>query len=131
MNIWVVENIDSLIQELEKISQSNILVIVEGYKDKKALAKFGITNVLTLKQALYKVVEFVAENFKKCIILTDLDKEGRKLYSVLSKELRKRKIKVDDKFREFLFKETQLRQIEGIWRYVKRKRKNVMIQQNI
>ncbi len=115
------DEINQLIQLLEEISESNILVIVEGYKDNNALAKFGITNVVTLKQALYKVIEFISEHYKKCIVLTDLDKEGKQLYSRLSKKLRQRGIKVDDKLRNFLFKETKLRQIEGIWRYVKRR----------
>ena len=113
--------INQLIQFLEERSESNSLVIVEGYKDKKALAKFGITNVITLKQPLYKVIEFVSDNYKKCIVLTDLDKEGKQLYSRISKKLRQRGIKVDDKLREFLFKETKFRQIEGIWRYVGRR----------
>ena len=117
------DEITQLIQLLEEIAESGVLVIVEGYKDKRALAKFGITNVITLKQALYKIVEFVSENFKKCIVLTDLDKEGKKLYGRISKELRKRRVRVDDTLRNFLFKETQLRQIEGIWRYINRREK--------
>ncbi len=115
------DEITQLTGFLEEIAESNILVIVEGNKDKNALAKFGITNVITLKQALYKVIEFVSEHYKKCIVLTDLDKEGKQLYSRLSKKLRQRRVKVDDSFRNFLFKETQLRQIEGIWRYVQRR----------
>ena len=117
------DEINRLIQFLEEIAESNILVIVEGYKDKRALEKFGIINIITLKQPLYKVIEFVSEHYKKCIVLTDLDKEGKELYSRISKKLRQRKVKVDDKFREFLFKETKLRQIEGLWRYVGRREK--------
>jgi len=115
------DEINRLTEFLEKIAESKVLVIVEGYKDKRALEKFGVRNIITLKQPLYKVIEFVSENFKRCIVLTDLDKEGKQLYARISKKLRQRRVKIDDKFREFLFKETKLRQIEGIWRYVKRK----------
>ena len=117
------DEINRLIEYLDKISESNVLVIVEGYKDKRALEKFGVRNIITLKQPLYKVIEFVSEHYKRCIVLTDLDKEAKELYGRISKKLRQRQVKVDDKFREFLFKETKLRQIEGIWRYVQRKTK--------
>ena len=115
------DEINQLLGLLEEIAESNVLVVVEGYKDKRALEKFGIKNIMTLKQPLYKIIEFISENYKKCIVLTDLDKEGKRLYGRISKELRKRKVKVDDKFRNFLFKETKLRQIEGMWRYIQRR----------
>ena len=50
---------------------------------------------------------------EETIILTDLDKHGKKLYSIIKKNLQKRKIKIDMKFREFLFKE-RISHIEGI-----------------
>lgn len=105
---------------LESIEQSrDKLVIVEGVKDKHALEKLGFTNIFYInRQPLFKVVEFL-QGKKEIIILTDLDSEGRKLYSRLKDELNNRGVKVDDRLRELLFK-TELRQIEGMARYIER-----------
>ena len=88
------------------------IVIVEGIKDKKALESLGFTDISYInRQPLFKVVEILQK--KEVIILTDLDREGRKLYSRLKDELNNRGVRVDDELRELLFK-TELRQIEGL-----------------
>src|SRR4030042_3268501 len=106
------------LEELEdwvsKLRDSEKLIIVEGKKDKIALEKLGIRNIRTLKNPLYKEVEEIAALCKEVVILTDLDKEGKQLYGKIKKDLAKNGVKVDNRFREFLFKNTKLRQIEGI-----------------
>jgi 5S rRNA maturation endonuclease (ribonuclease M5) len=110
---------EELVEWLEKIKQSKVLVIVEGKRDKAALAEFGIKRVKTLaKRAIYKVVEEVAKSDKKAIILTDLDKEGKKLFGLLNHGLCQNGVYVGKGFREFLFKNTKIRQIEGLKTYV-------------
>ena len=85
----------------------------------RALEHFGIRKIMILnKKPLYKVVEDAAEKTKKAAILTDLDAEGKKLFGKLNSGLIHHGVKVDKKFREFLFKDTKLRQIEGLRRYV-------------
>ena len=104
---------------IEKIINSNILVIVEGKKDKAALQKLGINNIMELsKKPLFQIVEDVAHSNDECIILTDLDKKGKEIYGKLNSNLQKNGVKVNNKFREFLFKHTKLRQIEGINTYM-------------
>jgi len=99
---------------LEKLSQTNKLVIVEGIKDKKALLALGVKNICCLNdKPLYKIVESISANNKKVVILTDLDKEGKHLYGKLKTQLQFHGVEVDNYFREFLFR-TKLRQIEGI-----------------
>ena len=113
------DELNELLNHLENIKEKNILVIVEGKNDKKALVEFGIKRVKPLaKRALYKVVEEVAEKDKKCIILTDLDKEGKRLFKILNHDLNQHGVRINKKFREFLFKNTKLRQIEGLATYV-------------
>lgn len=99
---------------IDDIVKENVLVIVEGIKDKKALNVLGIVNVKVLNKPLYKIVEEIVGNTKKCVVLTDLDVEGKKLYAKISKDLRKFGVKVEDRLRNYLFKETTLRQIEGL-----------------
>lgn len=104
---------------IEKIKDSNILIIVEGKKDKIALEKLGISNVIELnKKPLFQIVEEIADFNDECIILTDLDKKGKEIYGKLNSNLQKNGVKVDNKFREFLFRHTKLRQIEGLTAYL-------------
>ena len=50
---------------------------------------------------------------KEIILLTDLDYEGKKLYSSLSKQFEKEKVKINNKFRKFLF-ENKITNIESL-----------------
>ncbi|HIJ19236.1 TPA: toprim domain-containing protein [Candidatus Woesearchaeota archaeon] len=112
---------DELRQHLHNMGESHILIIVEGFKDKKALANVGIANVFALdRMPLYKVVETVAKKATDCMILTDLDAEGKKLYARLNHDLQRHGVRVDNSFREFLFRHTSLRQIEGLDSYFKK-----------
>ena len=105
---------------LEKISGNKVAVIVEGKKDKAALEKIGIQNkifVLNTKP-LFVVAEEIAKSYGEAVILTDLDTEGKKLYGKLNTLLQGLGVKVDNGLRNFLFKNTKLRQIEGIGKLV-------------
>ena len=109
---------------LKKLKKSNKIIIVEGKKDKEALEKLGIKNIIELsKKPLFHVIEDIADNGKECIILTDLDKKGKELYGKINSGLQKFGVKIDNSFREFLYKNTQLRQIEGITTYMKKNSK--------
>ncbi len=109
------ETIDNFLRILR---ESNKTIIVEGKKDKEALNKIGVKKVVTLsKKPVYKVVEDTAKNNKEVIILTDLDKEGKKLFGKLNSGLQSLGVRVDKRPREFLFKKTKLRQIEGITKH--------------
>lgn len=106
---------------LEKLRDSRKLIIVEGKKDKITLEKLGIKNVVAIsRKPLYAFIESI--NAKEVIILTDLDRTGKKIYSILKHKLQARGVKVDDYFREYLFKSSKITQIEGLFRYLKKKR---------
>lgn len=103
---------------LEKFMASDKLIIVEGSKDKSALESLGITHIFTLNgKPIFQVIEEVADLAKECIILTDFDNEGKKLYGKLNSGLQRLGVKVDHNFREFLIKKTKLSHIEGILAY--------------
>ena len=100
---------------LERIQDKAI--IVEGKKDKIALENLGCKKIITLngnKAGLHNIVEKLPENCKEAVILTDLDKKGKQLYHRIKKILTINKIKIDDRFRIYLFRETKIRQIEGL-----------------
>lgn len=106
---------------LENLRTSKKLIIVEGKKDKAALEKLGITNVVAiLRKPLYSFIESI--DAEEVIILTDLDKEGRKLYHTLKQGLQAQGVKVDNYFREYLFKSSKITQIEGLYHYLKKEK---------
>ena len=98
----------------EKIQQTDKVIIVEGKKDKKALVSLGVKNIVTINGPLYKLVEDVAEMTDEVVILTDFDREGRKLYGFLRNNLQRNGVKIDRYFREFLMMNTKLTCIESI-----------------
>lgn len=103
---------------INKIKNSKILVIVEGKKDRKALESLGIKNIVELsKKPLFEIIENISISNKDCIILTDLDKKGKELYGKLNSGLQKHGVRVDDKFRKFIFGHTKIRQIESLSRF--------------
>jgi len=100
---------------INSLKRESCIILVEGKKDKKNLASFGIRNIITLEgKPLFKTIEEISEKNKLCIILTDLDKEGKKLYHALKHNLQKKGVKINDTYRNFLFKKTKFTQIEGI-----------------
>jgi len=103
---------------IKRIKNLGTLVVVEGKKDRKALECLGIKNIAELsKKPLFEIIENISINNKDCIILTDLDKKGKELYGKLNSGLQRYGVRVDNKFRKFLFRHTKIRQIEGLSRF--------------
>lgn len=109
------EEIAEILELIGEID-SKAAVIVEGKKDKIALEEMGVKNIVTLKKPIYQVIEEVAEKHEEAVILTDLDSEGKRLYGKISSGLQKHGIKIDDKIRNYIRKNTKIRQIEGLKR---------------
>ncbi|MBI4152914.1 toprim domain-containing protein [Candidatus Woesearchaeota archaeon] len=107
---------EELLNLIQQIIDYNLLVIVEGQRDRKALKEFGIEKIMTL-DTHHKLVEKITE--KEVVLLVDLDKEGKKVYGKLKDLLSRRGVKVNDKLRHYLFRNTHLRQIEGLTRYMR------------
>jgi 5S rRNA maturation endonuclease (ribonuclease M5) len=111
------------VAELQQLftKYAEFLVVVEGKKDAASLKMLGFTNVLTLEgKALFEVVELISEKTKECIVLTDLDKKGKQLYARITKDLTKHGVTTNNELRNFLFKHTGLRQIEGIIHFLEK-----------
>ena len=109
-----------ILDHLDDLQERNIPIIVEGREDKKALLYFGLSNVLVLyTKPFYKIIEAL-QRYPEVAVLTDLDKEGKRLYAKINDECSRRGININNTFRNFLFKETELAHIEGLPRYVER-----------
>jgi len=108
----------SLLDEISKIISRNILVIVEGKKDKEALEKTGFNNVCVLSgKPLYKNIEEISKSNKECVILTDFDKKGRHIYHALKKELVRNGVKINENLRIALMRE-KVSHVEGLASYL-------------
>ena len=106
-------------EEIKNLKKSNQLIIVEGDHDKEALQKLGLENIFVINKtgiSLYNRIEEVVNRLgrkEKCVILTDFDKKGRKLYDLLKKEFVKQGIKINNDIRFILLKK-RLSHIEGL-----------------
>jgi 5S rRNA maturation endonuclease (ribonuclease M5) len=110
---------DELSAEIERIKEEKKLIVVEGKKDVAALNRLGITRVKTLsKRPLVLIAEEIANETDECVLLVDLDAEGRKIYMNLRHHLNQLGVKIDTRFRNFLYRKTKLRCIEGLDTYV-------------
>lgn len=98
------------ISELRKCGK---LIVVEGKKDKRALESLGVSEVYILKKPLFAAAEEIAGMSKDVVILTDLDRTGKRIYAKLNSDLQSLGVRIDNRLREELFK-TKVRQIEGI-----------------
>lgn len=110
----MIPNREELQDEVQKLKRDNFLIIVEGPKDRIALEKLGLTNIICLSKApLYKIVEEIVKKAKEVAILTDLDGKGKELYHVLYRDLQSHKVKVDNRLRDKLFR-AKISHIEGL-----------------
>lgn len=108
--------VQELISALEEAREQNLTIIVEGPNDKAALQKLGLSNILLLtKKPLYKIIDDLLA--LEVVILTDLDREGRRLFSKLSRECQHNGIKVNNKLRRLL-RQTPLAHIEGLATFI-------------
>ncbi|MBN2454612.1 toprim domain-containing protein [Candidatus Woesearchaeota archaeon] len=104
-----------ILQLIEQINNSGKAIVVEGKKDLAALQRLGVKNrIFMINKPLFALSEEIAAQTKDIIILTDLDKKGKELYGRLSTQLQRLGVRIDSKYREFLFKNSKVRQIEGL-----------------
>jgi len=111
----------NLLDEIKKAIKSEILILVEGKKDKIALEKIGFEdkNILLIHgKPFYKTIDVIEKRKpKKCIILTDFDKKGKQFYHIFKKVLVRKGIRIDDKLRKIMLKE-RISHIEGLATFI-------------
>ncbi len=100
----------------------DVAFIVEGKHDKLALERFGIKNIFTYSSlSAQSVVNKISYNgFKKIVILTDFDDEGKDKEKELSQYARSIGIEVDKYTRKFVKRTFGVTQIEEFSYYSKK-----------
>ena len=91
-------------------------IIVEGDKDIKALRKLGMTGeIIRLNKgmAIPNFCDIISQKYRNVILLTDWDKKGGYLCSMIKKNLESR-VNCNTKYRERFAKRSTIRTIEGL-----------------
>ncbi len=117
-----VKLLKSFLLDLKQFSLKNEswAILVEGKRDKWALEKFGVQNVVELKGRNYHdVAEALADKYKGVVLLMDFDPEGETIFQKLSKILPGYGLRIDTSFRERL-RETGITFVEKIPQKLKR-----------
>ncbi|MBS3117488.1 hypothetical protein J4430_01250 [Candidatus Woesearchaeota archaeon] len=103
---------------LDYLSTTEDLVVVEGKKDAAALSSFGASHIYILSKPLYRCVEEIVSSGRSCIILTDFDPEGKRLFSYLRDALQRRGVKTRSALRFAFFRETNITTVESLSRHL-------------
>jgi len=104
---------EELFELLQKIKEET--VIVEGKRDKEVLCSFGFTKIFTINRGLYETAEKLEG--KRVIILTDFDKEGKKIARKLNLFLQSLDCKIDRETRRkigLMFARLKIKKIEEL-----------------
>jgi 5S rRNA maturation endonuclease (ribonuclease M5) len=95
---WKMEETERLFDELRSMSESGTPIIVEGRRDEAALRKLGVKGrIYCLKSRGESRHDFLErfDGVTEAIVLTDFDREGKKLETWLYKELSQKGVKSD------------------------------------
>lgn len=109
------EEIEEIITELQEENKT-VPILVEGEKDAIALRLLGMTGeIIQFNRGLSipDFCEIIAQNYKKCILLTDWDKKGGRLCLLIKKQLENR-MQCNLRYRERIAKRSVVRTVEGL-----------------
>ncbi len=98
------EAIVEILEDLEELSEDSV-ILVEGRRDASALKRLGITGDIFTVQSSggpIKAAEYVYEQKKKAVILTDWDSKGDTIASDLETQLSALDVSYDRDIRERL-----------------------------
>lgn len=105
--------IRELMRLIEEINKENLIVIVEGKKDKIVVRELGFKG-----EVIYPSMEIVKG--KSYVILTDFDKEGKRIASLLSKKIGEKNVMKVYRERFYsIIKEIGIKEIQDIGKMVR------------
>ena len=121
---WKMDETERIFDELRSMSESGIPVIVEGRRDEAALRRLGVMGKIYCLKARGESRHDFLERLNgatDAIVLTDFDREGKKLETWLYKELSQRGVKSDLKLwsRIRSLARTEVRSVEELPSFVR------------
>jgi len=110
------EETERIIDELRTLSAAGVPIIVEGRRDEAALRRLGVAGGESRHEFLDRL-----NGTRQAIVLTDFDREGKKLETWLYKELSQRGVKSDLKLwiRMRSLARTEVRSVEELPSFVR------------
>lgn len=110
---------DNLLERIEKLISLNLdaPIIVEGKKDERSLRAIGCKGqILKISTGtpLFKFCEDISERYSDVIILTDLDKEGEKLFKKIRNFLVQKGVRIHGTFRKDILSKLETYEVESI-----------------
>jgi 5S rRNA maturation endonuclease (ribonuclease M5) len=112
------KTLEELEKTLEELREANkmIPIIVEGIKDIDALRKLGVSGEIIRYNRGLSISNFcdvISRQYDAIILLTDWDKKGGYLCSMIKKNLESR-VSCNTRFREKFAKHSITRKVEGL-----------------
>ncbi len=102
-----------------RIKSKQIPVIVRSEIEKKRLKALKIKNIYVLRDPYYSLAEKLAKKYKEAILLFDVTKSGQEVYEKLQREFELVGIKIDNRFRQFLY-HNKRKTVRGILTYIEK-----------
>jgi 5S rRNA maturation endonuclease (ribonuclease M5) len=112
------EELNHLLDELRDRSP-DLVILVEGQKDKAALATLGIEGEIWAAQGpntIFSLAERLAHERKRAIVLTDWDRKGGQWAQLLRRSLRANGVQFDDSIRMgiVILAKSEVKDVEGL-----------------
>jgi len=102
-------------------------VLVEGERDAEALKKLGLEGEIIVVQCGKKIsalCDFIAENYREVIILTDWDRKGWQLYRRIEKNLKGRTRCIHD-YRLIFARYSAVKDVQSLPNFINHLRKHI------
>ena len=103
---------DTVIALIDELKAFDGVILVEGKKDERALARYGI-RTQSIDTSPDTIIEALAREYDRILILTDTDEEGRRLHDQVRAACERVSINDDPRLRRAFFTATKLRTVEG------------------
>ncbi|HEX16855.1 MAG TPA: topoisomerase [Thermoplasmatales archaeon] len=121
------ESLEMIERALIELIERNreIPVLVEGERDALALKELGLNGEILIVQCgkrLSSLCDFIAENYKEIIILTDWDRKGWQLYRRIERNLRGRTRCIHD-YRLIFARYSMVKDVQSMPSFIKGLRK--------
>lgn len=125
MGVQEIMSTNGTLAEIQNIISENrdVPIVVEGKKDKNALAELGFSNIYTVSgKTVYMVVDqILSDNHRSVIILTDFDKAGTEKFKQLTDFFQRHHITTNSSVRikiHSLFKIHQIEELKGYTKFI-------------
>lgn len=116
------QKIEQIICEIKDLSKDGAVIIVEGKKDRDALNELGISDQISLASypPLLNFAEDISRKTNQAIILTDWDRQGKKMAKKISEYLQASNTKPNNLIRNKIkkFVQKDIKDVEGLSGYV-------------